>query len=98
MDLLLAGAAVGMANALLAMGLVLIYMSNRVINLAHGEFGVFAVAMMLALTRNAHLNYWLALALSLAATGALGAMIERGILRRLFKSPRLIVLIATLGV
>ena len=51
-----------MANALLAMGLVLIYMSNRVINLAHGEFGAFAVAMMLALTRRAHLNYCVALA------------------------------------
>src|SRR5438067_843320 len=98
MDIVLIGLVIGMANALLAAGLVLIYMSNRVINLAHGEFGAFAVAMMLALTRNAHLNYWLALASSLAATGALAAIIERSILRRLFKSPRLIVLIATLGV
>lgn len=98
MDIMAAGASIGMANALLAMGIVLIYMSNRVINLAHGEFGAFAVAMMLALTRNAHLNYWLALVLSLAATGVLAAFIERGILRRLFKSPRIIVLIATLGI
>src|SRR5439155_27212746 len=98
MDIVAIGAAIGMANALLAVGLVLIYMSNRVINLAHGEFGAFAVAMMLALTRNAHLNYWLALLSTLAATGTLAAIIERSILRRLFKSPRLIVLIATLGV
>lgn len=98
MDIVLIGLVIGMANALLAVGLVLIYMSNRVINLAHGELGAFAVAMMLALTRNAHLNYWLALLSSLAATGALAAIIERSILRRLFKSPRLIVLIATLGV
>jgi branched-chain amino acid transport system permease protein len=73
-------------------------MSNRVINLAHGEFGAFAVAMMLALTRSARLNYWLALAISLVATAALAALIERGILRRLFASPRLIVLIATIGI
>jgi branched-subunit amino acid ABC-type transport system permease component len=98
MDIITLGLVVGMANALLAMGLVLIYMSNRVINLAHGEFGAFAVAMMLALTRNARLNYWLALLCTLAATGTLAAMIERGILRRLFRSPRLIVLIATIGV
>jgi ABC-type branched-subunit amino acid transport system permease subunit len=98
MDIVAVGATIGMANALLAVGIVLIYMSNRVINLAHGEFGAFAVAMMLALTRNAHLNYWLALVCSLAATGTLAAMIERGIIRRLFKSPRLIVLIATLGI
>src|SRR5205807_5221036 len=87
-----------MANALLAAGIVLVYMSNRVLNLAHGELGAFAVAMMLALTNRAHLNYWLALLASVAAAGAAGAVIERGILRRLFKSPRLIVLIATIGV
>src|ERR1041385_4399310 len=98
MDIVALGLVIGMANALLAMGLVLIYMSNRVINLAHGEFGAFAVAMMLALTRNAHLNYWLPLLCLLSATGALAAFVERGILRRLFKSPRLIVLIATIGI
>ncbi|HEV3486247.1 MAG TPA: branched-chain amino acid ABC transporter permease, partial [Vicinamibacterales bacterium] len=98
MDIITVGAALGMANALLAMGLVLIYMSNRTINLAHGEFGAFAVAMMISLTRTAHLNYWLALLCSLAATGVLAAMVERVILRRLFKSPRLILLIATIGV
>ena len=98
MDIVTIGLVIGMANALLAVGLVLIYMSNRVINLAHGEFGAFAVAMMLALTRNAHLDYWLALLCTLTATGALAAIIERSILRRLFRSPRLILLIATLGV
>jgi len=81
MDIVTIGLVIGMANALLAVGLVLIYMSNRVINLAHGEFGAFAVAMMLALTRNAHLNYWLALLCSLAAAGTLAAIIERSILR-----------------
>jgi branched-chain amino acid transport system permease protein len=98
MDLVALGLVVGMANALLAAGLVLIYMSNRVINFAHGELGAFAVAMMLALTRNAHLNYWLALLLSLAGTAALGGIIEKTFLSRLFKSPRLIVLIATIGI
>ena len=98
MDIVAVGATIGMTNALLAMGIVLIYMSNRVINLAHGEFGAFAVAMMLALTRNAHLNYWLALLISLASAGALAAFIERSIIRRLVRSPRLIVLIATLGI
>jgi branched-chain amino acid transport system permease protein len=97
-DLIVAGMVIGMANALLAMGLVLVYMSSRVINLAHGELGAFAVAMMLALTRAAHLNYWLALAISIASSAVLAAIIERSILRRLFKSPRLILLIATIGV
>jgi ABC-type branched-subunit amino acid transport system permease subunit len=97
-DIVLLGLVIGMANALLAAGIVLVYMSNRVINLAHGELGAFAVAMMLALSNRAHMNYWLALLCSLAAAGALGAVIERMVLRRLFNSARLIVLIATIGV
>ena len=68
-DIVTLGLVVGMANALLAVGLVLISMSNRVINFAHGELGAFGVAMMLTLTRNAHLNYWLALLASLARGG-----------------------------
>ncbi len=98
MDYILLGLAIGMANALLAVGIVLTYMSTRVINLAHGELGAFCVATMLALTRNAHWNYGAALLASLAATGLLAAIIEQGVIRRLEKAPRLIVLIATLGV
>lgn len=98
MDIVVLGLVIGMANGLLAAGLVLIFMSNRVINLAHGELGAFAVAMMLVLSRNAGLNYWLALVLSLCATALLAAAVERGVLRRLFEAPRLILLIATIGV
>src|SRR4051794_9938809 len=98
MDIVLLGLSIGMANALLAAGIVLVYMSNRVLNLAHGEIGAFAVAMMLTLTRRGHVPYWPALLLSLGAAGLLGALIERVVLRRLFGSPRLIMLIATIGI
>ena len=98
MDLILLGLAVGMANALLAVGIVLVYMSSRVINMAHGEFGAFCVAFMVWLTRYHHFNYWAALPLSLAATAVLAAIVERTIIARLWRSPRLLVLIATLGV
>ena len=98
MDIVVLGLAIGMGSALLAVGLVLIYKANRVINLAHGELGAFTVAMMLALTINADWNYWAALATSLAATALLSAWVERIILRRLFRSPRVILLIATIGV
>ncbi len=88
----------GVANGLLAAGIVLVYMSNRAINFAQGELGAFAVALMFSLSNRAHLNYWLSLLLALAATAALGAIIELTVIRRLFASPRLIVLIATIGV
>jgi ABC-type branched-subunit amino acid transport system permease subunit len=97
-DLVLLGLTIGMANALLAVGLVLIYMSNRVVNFAHGEIGAFAVALMLTFTQVLHWNYWLALLASLAGTAVLSAVIERTFIQRLFTAPRLIVLIATVGV
>jgi ABC-type branched-subunit amino acid transport system permease subunit len=97
-DLVLLGLTIGMANALLAVGLVLIYMSNRVVNFAHGEIGAFAVALMLTFTQVLHWNYWLALLASLAGTAVLSAVIERSVIQRLFTAPRLIVLIATVGV
>ena len=98
MDLVLLGLTIGMANALLAVGLVLIYMSNRVVNFAHGEIGAFAVALMLTFTTVLHWNYWLALLASLVGTALLSAVIERSFIQRLFTAPRLIVLIATVGV
>lgn len=98
MDLVLLGLTIGMANALLAVGLVLIYMSNRVVNFAHGEIGAFAVALMLTFTQVLRWNYWLALLASLGGTCVLAAVIERSVIQRLFRSPRLIVLIATVGV
>lgn len=98
MDLVLLGLTIGMANALLAVGLVLIYMSNRVVNFAHGEIGAFAVALMLTFTQVLDWAYWPALLASLAGTALLAAAIERTVIQRLFRSPRLIVLIATVGV
>ncbi len=98
MDLVLLGLTIGMANALLAVGLVLIYMSNRVVNFAHGEIGAFAVALMLTFTQVLDWNYWLALVASLVGTCVLAAVIERTVIQRLFRSPRLIVLIATVGI
>jgi ABC-type branched-subunit amino acid transport system permease subunit len=87
-----------MGNALLAVGLVLVYKSSKVINFAHGELGAFAVAMMLMLIRAYDWPYWPAVVTSLAATGALAAVIERTIIQRLFSAPRLLVLVATIGI
>ena len=98
MDLVLLGLSLGMGNALLAVGLVLVYKSSRIINLAHGELGAFAVAMMLMLIRRFDWPYWPSVVTALAATGLLAAIIERTIIQRLFAAPRLLVLVATIGI
>ena len=98
MDLLLLGLVIGMANALLAVGLVLVYMSSRIINFAHGEIGAFAVAMLLMLTGRYDWPYWPSLLTALVASAFLGGLIERTVIQRLYDSPRIIALLATVGV
>ena len=39
------GAIIGMTYGLLAVGLVLVYRTNRIINFAHGEIGAFGAAV-----------------------------------------------------
>ncbi len=92
------GLVVGLSYSVLALGIVLIYKSSRIINLAHGEVGAVAAASMALMVNDWGLSYWLALPLALLVAGGLGAIVERTVIRRLFKAPRLIVLVATLGV
>ena len=92
------GLVVGLSYALLAIGLILIYRSTRVINLAHGEIGAFAAAIVAILVNENGWPYWVAALAALAVAGILGAAVELLVIRRLFRAPRLIVLVATMGV
>lgn len=91
------GVIVGLSYALLALGLILIYRSTRVINLAHGEMGAFAAAIVAVLVNQSGWPYWAASLVALVAAGLLGALVALLVVRRLFAAPRLIVLVATMG-
>lgn len=92
------GLIVGLSYAVLALGIVLIYKSSRIINLAHGEVGAVAAAGLALMVNDWGLPYWLAFPIALLLAGVLGAAVELTVIRRLFKAPRLIVLVATLGI
>ena len=92
------GVIVGMTYGLLGVGLVLIYRTNRIINFAHGYIGVFGSAMFGLLVARDHVPYWLCLPIALAISGGIGAAAETGVVRRLRKVPRLVSVVATLGV
>lgn len=94
----LLGVIVGLSYALLGLGLILIYRSTRVINLAHGEMGALAAAVVAVLVNENHWPYWAASLVALVGAGVLGALVELLVIRRLFAAPRLIVLVATMGV
>ena len=92
------GMVTGLTYAAFAAGFVLIYRSTGVLNFAHGEVGAFGVALFVLLLAQYGVNWWLSFLLALAACAAIGMAIELIVIRRLFNSPRLVVLIATIGV
>ena len=92
------GAIIGSTYGLLAVGLVLVYRSNRLVNFAHGEVGAFAAAVFGLVALRSGLSYYLLLPLGLIVGAATGAVAEVGVVRRLRKAPKLMSIVATLGI
>ena len=86
----------GLGYGLLALGLVLVYRTNRVLNFAQGQIGVIAAVFLVKLTADFKFNYWFALVLSIGLAAFVGALSEL-VLRRLFNRPRVLVMVATIG-
>jgi ABC-type branched-subunit amino acid transport system permease subunit len=93
---LVQGVITGLGYGLLAMGLVLIYKTNRILNFAQGQLGVVAAVFMVKCFYDFGFNYWFALIMSLLLAAAVGAGSEL-LLRRLFSRPRVLVMVATIG-
>lgn len=92
------GSIIGITYGLLAVGLVLVYQSNRVINFAHGEVGAFAAAIFGLLTVKYGLPYYLVLPIGLFVGAATGSLAEVVVVRRLRNAPKLMSIVATLGI
>jgi ABC-type branched-subunit amino acid transport system ATPase component/ABC-type branched-subunit amino acid transport system permease subunit len=97
-NLLFIGVVRGLIIALIAMGIVLVYRSSRVINFAVGDMGVPAAALLGLMAGKHHWPYWPALVTALLVGTLSGTIVELAVIRRLFKAPRVIVLVATIGV
>ncbi|HJT36868.1 MAG TPA: ABC transporter permease, partial [Actinomycetota bacterium] len=95
---ILLGTIIGLTYGLLAVGLVLIYRTNRIINFAHGQIGAFAAAFFGLAAVQWHVPYWIAFPFALAVGAAVGSASEAGVVRRLRNAPRLMSVVATLGV
>lgn len=91
------GAITGMTYGILAVGLVFVYRSSKVINFAHGEIGAFGAAVCGVLVVRTGLPYWVAFAAGIATSALVGAVTEVAVVRRLRDAPRLMSLVATLG-
>ncbi len=98
LGIILNGALVGGRIALIALGIALVYRSNRVINFAAADLGVAPATLTVLLVLGFSWNYWLGAFIGLAGAIALGALTELIIIRRFRTSPRLILTVATIGV
>ena len=94
----LLGVIQGVVYGLLSVGLVLIYRSNRIINFAHGQIGVFGAGIFWLAAVRGDIPYFVAFVPALAASAAAGAVAEAVVIRRLRKAPPLMSIVATLGV
>ena len=91
----------GLASAsslfLVAVGLSLIFGVTRIINFAHGSFYMLGIYAAYSLVEHwgETIGFWPALLLAPVVTAALGALVEMALLRRIYKAPELLQLLAT---
>jgi|ERR671922_1056415 branched-chain amino acid transport system permease protein len=91
------GLASGGIYASLALAIVLIYRSTRVVNFAQGEMGMFATFIAWWLVTEEHWPYWGAFFATLALAFVGGALLERVVIRPVESAPALTAIIVTVG-
>ena len=95
---LVKGLVVGGLDALVAMGLVLIYRSARIINFSQQVMGGLAAAVAVLLVEGKGWSYWVAVPLGLVAAIVTGWLVEALFIRRMANAPRLLLTVATIGI
>jgi branched-chain amino acid transport system permease protein len=97
LELAINGGLAGLMYALVAMGIVLIYKSSSVPNLAQGALVMIGAYVVLAFVAMS-VSVWVAIPLAMVLMFFLGVGIERVALRRLAGRPVVMILMMTLGI
>jgi branched-chain amino acid transport system permease protein len=98
LGLWLHGLTLGGLNAVMAVGMALIYRANRVVNFAQAELGTVPTSFAAAFILFWGWPYLLGFAAGLVISVVAGVVIEFALIRRFRHSPRLVVTVATLGI
>jgi branched-chain amino acid transport system permease protein len=94
---LLLGIINGSFYAMLSMGLAIIFGLLKIINFAHGAMFMVGAFVTWGLLNYLNINFWWALILSPLIVGALGYVLERTVIRRIYKLDILYGLLLTFG-
>lgn len=80
-----------------SLGLVLLWRTMRVVNIAQATMGLVGGVLVGLLVTSAEWSFWWAAPLGIAVGALLGLASDRLVLRRLQDAPRVVLLIATVG-
>jgi branched-chain amino acid transport system permease protein len=97
LELAVNGALAGLMYSLVALGIVLIYKSSSVPNLAQGAMTMLGAYLVLEVAHRLGVPIWLAIPLAMLLMFGIGIGIERVALRRLAGRPIVMILMMTLG-
>lgn len=90
------GLTYGMIYAAVALALVLIWRATHILNFAQGAMAMFTTYLAVSLVDRG-VNYWIAILAAIVAGVALGALVERVLVRPVENKPPLNAVILTLG-
>lgn len=96
-NILIDGLSYGMVLFIISVGLSVTLGLMRFVNLSHGAFAMIGGYGAALLTREGGVDFWLALALAVAATAAFGALLEALVLRHLYRRSELEQVLFTIG-
>jgi branched-chain amino acid transport system permease protein len=91
------GVAIGGVYASLALALVLIYRTTRVVNFAQGEMAMFTTFVAWSLIENHGFSFWPAFFTTLGIAFVLGAAVERVVIRPFEHASHLTVILVTIA-
>ncbi|MDQ1396960.1 MAG: branched-chain amino acid transport system permease protein livM [Acidimicrobiaceae bacterium] len=92
------GLTIGLLYSLLAIGLILIYRANRIINFAQAEMGAASAILAVLLIKVHHVPYLIAFGAAIGSGVIAGMVVEVVIVRRFAKASRLVLSVATIGI
>lgn len=96
-ELAVNGVFVGLMYALIAAGIVLIYKTSGIANMAQGALAMTGAYVVVILAGGLGMPMWVAIPLAIALMFGFGAAIERVALRRMIGQPVIMVIMLTIG-
>jgi branched-chain amino acid transport system permease protein len=96
-QLLIGGVSIGIIYGVVAIGFVLLWQTSQTINFAQGEFVMVPMFLMVLFNLVLQIPFWPSLLLTMVASGLMGYLFEKLMIKKLLPGGVIVIVIATLG-